>query len=85
MQDIKLDQTEIDLAKMQNKDINLVKTEQLKYEKKRRISELNQKFGVQSSKKADKPKIRFADDESHPDRHEKLWEMLQGNVLKAKK
>lgn len=79
---IKLSNTDIDVCKMQGRDIQELKKERLIQEKNRLIAELKKEYGIQDKKEIDKP-------ESLPEgipgkiqsEQAKLWEMLQGKGL----
>jgi hypothetical protein len=79
LKDIKLEQTDIDLAKLQNRDITEIKQERLKSEKDRKLKELNKKFGIKE--KEEENNIGGLPVDVVPDRQERLWEILQGKGL----
>lgn len=84
IKDVKIDKTDIDLAELQGKDINTLRKERLRYEKEKRLKELNEKFGIKEEVKP------IEDIEGLPDKVEKtneqtLWEIIEGKGLVKKK
>jgi hypothetical protein len=49
---IKIEQSDIDIAQLQDRDIEEIKKERLKMEKKKRIVEINKKYGIENDEKA---------------------------------
>jgi hypothetical protein len=86
---VKIDQADIDVAKLQGRDIEEIKRERLKAEIKKRITEINNKYGIvqeekipDNVKKIQDPTEKIQD----PTEREKLWDMLQGKgLIKGKK
>jgi hypothetical protein len=76
MDNIELDKTEIDIAKMQGKNIKLLKKEKLTSEKKKKIKELNEYFKVKD-KEEEKEEIKF-DAPKQKNSQEELWKLLHG-------
>ena len=71
---------DIDLAKMQGKDINELKKDRLNAEKIKKIAELNKKYGLkdETPETNDIPDIKEVIDQNNP---KKLWDILQGKGL----
>ena len=84
--DVKLDESELDIAKFRNEDVNKIKEDKLKTEKKRRILELNKEFGVKN-KEAEKKVIEVNNEEKENSVEDKrkeqqrLYDILQGKGL----
>ena len=74
---IDLEKTDIDLAKMQGKDLTELKKERLLQEKEKRIKELNDKFGIKNEVEEIKLPEGIPNKVSSPTRQEKLWDILQ--------
>lgn len=84
IKDVKIDKTDIDLAELQGKNINALRKERLRYEKEKRLKELNEKFGIKEEVKP------IEEIEGLPDKVEKtneqtLWEIIEGKGLIKKK
>jgi hypothetical protein len=75
LKDINLEKTDIDLAKMHGRDLYLLKKERLKEEKKKKIKELNEKFGIEDEEKKEK-NIKFKEENPH-EKQKTLWDMLE--------
>jgi len=77
---IELNQTEIDLAAIQEKPIKLVEKEQLFNEKKKRIQELNKKFGIEDTEDEIEKTVEIKPDikDNNPKR---IWDLLTGKGL----
>ncbi len=75
LKDIKLDKTDIDLAKMHGRDLYLLKKERLKEEKNKKKKELDDKFGINDDKKDEKA-VGFKE-ENPTEKQKTLWEMLE--------
>jgi len=78
MKDVFLEKSEIDLAKMQGRNISELKKEKLKSEKIKRLYELDKEFGIEPKEKDGEDfEIKPNDD----NQKQKLWEILQGKGL----
>jgi len=82
IKEIEVEKTEIDLAKLQGRDIEEIKKEKLYIEKSQRIQELNKKFGI----KEENPGIRrLKIPEQIPvnnnPQKEQLWDILHGKGI----
>lgn len=77
LKSVPIDQTEIDLAKIQGRDIAEIKAERLLDEKKKRLEELNKKFGIEE--KTD-PNIKIKFQENDTQRLQ-LWDILQAKGI----
>lgn len=77
---IELNQTEIDLAAIQEKPIKLVEKEQLFNEKKKRIQDLNKKFGIEDTEDEIEKTVEIKPDikDNNPKR---IWDLLTGKGL----
>ena len=84
LKDVELEKTDIDLAKLQGRDIEKIKRERLKNDIKQKKEELDKKFGIQPEEET--PEFNFSD--SIPDseqseydektgQRKQLWEILQ--------
>lgn len=83
---IELEQTEIDLAKIQGNSLQDIKKEKLKEEKKKRIHELKEKFGVkEKTEKNDFVELPEKENISPYNHQQKLWDILHGKGLLNKK
>lgn len=86
LKEIEIDQADIDIANLKNKDVKKLKAERLLQEKKKRLAELNKSFGI-------KEKVKIADrPDGLPDpkaddgtQRKELWEMLNLKGLIKKK
>jgi hypothetical protein len=77
---VKIDQSYLDVAKLQGRNIEDVKTEMLSQERKKKISEINKKYGVEQ--KNEIPENNISEEKvPEPNENERLWEMLQGRGL----
>lgn len=85
---VEMTQEDIDLAKMQGRNIAEIKKERLKSEKEKRIAELNKSFGIKDKKMPDRPQgLPKMDSPKNmaKKKQEKLWTLLQGNgIIKSK-
>jgi len=77
---VDIEQSEIDLATMQGKNIEELRRERLKAEKNRLLKELDEQFGVVDKQEKSKKVVSFQNDEGK-DQKKKLWEILQGKGL----
>lgn len=77
---IKIDQTIIDLAVINGKDMKQLRKEQLFLEKKKRITELNKEYGIRDPEKEAEKTVEIKQDinDSNPTR---LWDILHGKGL----
>ena len=77
---IEISPEDIDLAKMQGKDINELKKDRLNAEKIKKIAELNKKYGLkdETPETNEIPDIKDVIDQNNP---KKLWDILQGKGL----
>lgn len=82
--EIELSKTDIDMAKLQGRDIEALKKERLESKKNQAIKELNIRFGLEEPKKEIKrPNGLPENDEKRTEIHpKKIWELLQGRSLK---
>jgi len=81
---IKLTQTDIDLVKLQNRNIELIKKERLFEEKRKKIRELKEKYHIfeeKENKEKDIYKDFVKDQEPKKDQNGKLWDILQGKGI----
>jgi hypothetical protein len=76
---IKLDQYDIDMARLQKKNLSELKKQRLIEHKKQEILKLNESFGIKEEVKEIERHIEFKDKENHDPN--KLWKMLQGEGL----
>lgn len=79
--DIEISQADIDLAKLQGRNIIEIKMERLKTEKNQQMMELNKKFGIKDNDEIieeidEKKKIKTPET-----KHEELWDILRGKGL----
>jgi hypothetical protein len=76
LKEIEISQSDIDLAKMQGRDIEQIKQERLSSEKEIRISELNKKYGIEEKKE----EIKLPDNlpEDFQQSQKSIMEILQG-------
>jgi hypothetical protein len=82
IKEIELDKTEIDLARMQGKDIEKIKKEKLYIEKTQRIQELNKKFGIkEENPETGRVKIPGHDPVNNNSQKEQLWDILHGKGI----
>ena len=84
--DVKLDESELDIAEFRNEDVNKIKEEKLKSEKKRRIFELNKEFGIKNKEPKKKIEVNNISNEekSVEDKRkeqQRLYDILQGKGL----
>lgn len=77
---VELNDTEVDLANIQNKPLSQVRKEQLFNEKKRLIGELNKEYGIDANEKEIEKIVETKTDikDNNPMR---LWDLLQGKGL----
>ncbi len=76
---IEIAQEDIDLAKMQNRDIEELKKERLKEEKEKKIIELKTKYGIKIEKQEEQG---IADEIPEIENVPKnLWDILQGKGI----
>jgi hypothetical protein len=82
---VDISQEDIDIAKLQGRNIAEIKRERLKTEKKNLIYELNKKYGIKNKEDEEmpeRPEGLPAIDKSKPEiRQEKLWDLLNGKGL----
>ena len=81
LKDIKLSQTDIDVSVLHGTDIEEIKRERLKAEKKKKFQEIDKEFGVEESKDIDIPEIEHKPSDKPQDERQKLWDMLQAKGL----
>lgn len=85
---IELSKEDIDLAKMQGRNIEEIKKERLKSEKEKRIAELNKSFGIKDKKIPERPHglpTMEGTKNTSKKKQEKLWTLLQGKgIIKGK-
>jgi hypothetical protein len=84
LKNIEIEQSDIDVAKLQGRDIEKMKKERLEIEKNKKITEINKKYGIEIEKDTGTPenveKLQI------PPEREKLWNILQGRgLIKEKK
>ena len=79
IKDIKMDQYDIDLARLQKRDITELKKIRLIEHKKNEIKKLNESFGIKEEEDQIERHIEFKKDEDHDPN--KLWKMLQGKGI----
>lgn len=80
LKNIELTDTEKDVATLQGRSLSDVKKEKLLSEKKKRLQELNKKFGVREESE-DEEKVVERKAEFRDNNPTKLWELLQGKGL----
>jgi hypothetical protein len=78
--DVAITQEDLDLAKMHGEDINQVKKDRLKIEKKTRLAELNKKYGIKTEDEDEK----FSESVRNSKTPQDLWDILQGKGLTKK-
>jgi hypothetical protein len=80
---VEISKSDLDLAKMQGKNIVELKKDRLIQEKERKLKELKDKFGIEEEMEDIKIEgIPDIQDEDNPmSEKEKLWDMLQGRNL----
>ena len=76
--DIKLEQTEIDLANFHGKDLNEERRKKLFNEKKRLMRELREKFGFEDNEEVEEEIIVKEKEKQDPSQ---IWDLLQGKGL----
>jgi len=83
MKSVEIEQGDIDLAKLQGRNIGKLKKERLEQEKEKRILELNEKFGIKEKiKQPERPEgLPEKRHDKEKVRQEKLWDLLQGKGL----
>lgn len=83
LKEVKLEQTDIDIAILQGRDIEQLKKERLISEKKKRISELKKEFGIKEEEKAPEKIEGIPENTENRKqiRQEKLWDLLRGRGL----
>ena len=80
MKSVKIDDTILDMAKLQEKDLKQVEREELLKEKKKKIKELNKKFGIDEDEIVIEKTVETKED-IHDNNPARLWEILQGKGL----
>ena len=78
---VEISKEDIDLAKMQGRNLKEIKKDRLKTEKEKQISELNKKYGLKEETPDDAdeiPEIKDIIDKNNP---KNLWDILQGKGL----
>lgn len=75
---VEINQTEIDVAQLQGRDIEELRRDRLKQEKNRRINELNKKYGI---KQDDEVKESISIPQESTSERQRLWDILQGKGL----
>ena len=84
IKDIDVPQGDIDLAKLQDRDVSKFKKERLIQEKEKRKRELDERYGIERKKEEQKrpeglPEYKPEEDNKmHP---KELWEILEGKGL----
>lgn len=82
---VKIEKTDLDVAKLQGKDVKELKKERLKQEKEKLLRELNEKFGIEEEPEdIEIEGLPEIDLEKPLSEKEKLWDMLQGKGLLKK-
>jgi hypothetical protein len=83
LEDVKIEQTDIDVASLQGRDLEQLKKERLASEKKKRISELKKEFGIKEEEKAPEKIEGIPENTENRKqiRQEKLWDLLRGKGL----
>lgn len=82
--EIKLEQTDIDLAKMQNRDLEELRRERLKDEKKKQTTELKETYGIKEER--EEIHVEGIPDVKDAKPQEKmLWDLLHGKGLVKEK
>lgn len=77
---IKIDKTDLDLAKLQNRNIEEINVDRLKEYKNKKIEELNKKFGINNDEDK-KEKENLIDDNNIENNKQNLWNILNGKGL----
>lgn len=80
MKSVKIDDTILDMARLQEKDLKQVEREELLKEKKKKIKELNKKFGIDEDEIVIEKTVETKED-IHDNNPARLWEILQGKGL----
>ena len=80
LKNIELTDTEKDVASLQGRNLSKIKKEKLLSEKRRRIQELNKKFGLKEESE-DEEKVVDRKPEFRDNNPAQLWELLQGKGL----
>ena len=80
MKSVKIDDTILDMARFQEKDLKQVEREELLKEKKKKIKELNKKFGIDEDEIVIEKTVETKED-IHDNNPARLWEILQGKGL----
>jgi hypothetical protein len=81
IKDIKLSKTDLDLAKLQGKNLEKLKSERLKSYKRERLKELNNKFGVKEDNTENEIEQKEQNIENKKNnQRQELWDLLQGKV-----
>ena len=80
LSDIRLSETDISLAKLQNRSIDKLKKERLREEKQRRKLELDEKYGIET-KETESEIEGLPEPNVKPDQQTQLWDMLQAKGL----
>ena len=84
---VELSKTEMDVAKLQGKNIEELKKERLRQEKNKNLKQLNEDFGIKEEIKEEEIEIEGVTDLNKDelidkrDNQEKLWDMLNGKNL----
>ena len=88
LEDFELEKTDIDLAKLQGRDINQIRKERFVAEKEKMIAELDKKFGFESEEKTE-TKVEFHDKEDNfvdqNGQKKQLWDILEMKKIIPKK
>jgi len=86
IKDVEFSQTDIDVAKLQGRDINEIKRERLRQEKEKRISEIKKQFGIKEEIKLPDLPENIENPATEQDLHKKqLWDILECKGLLNKK
>ena len=83
LKSVHVSESDIDVAKLQGRDVAELKAERLKFEKKKRIDEIRKKYGLKpiGSEIQDVKGLPKVKPEDRQKPQEKLWDMLQGKGL----
>ena len=78
--DIEVNQYELDIARLQKKNIDDIKKQRLVEHKKLKIRELNESFGIKEEEQEIERKIETPNPEQ-PQNPNRLWDILNGKGL----
>lgn len=86
---VEISQEDIDLVKLQGRDIKELKKERLESEKEQLLYELNKKYGIKNKEDEEMPKrpegLPERSKTSEPVKQEDLWDLLNGKGLIKKR